>query len=113
MLNMRGPRHKNRADNGSCRLVALSHDQGLTLEPQYYDRALTEPVCNGSIINYAPKGKLTETLLFSNPDHPTKRKDMTVKISRDSGKNWQTATGSATSRPPTPTWSSCRTAIWA
>ena len=47
--------------------------------------------CNGSIINYAPKGKLTETLLFSNPDHPTKRKDMTVKISRDSGKNWQTA----------------------
>lgn len=91
MLNMRGPRHKNRADNGSCRLVALSHDQGLTLEPQYYDRALTEPVCNGSIINYAPKGKLTETLLFSNPDHPTKRKDMTVKISRDSGKNWQTA----------------------
>lgn len=91
MLNMRGPRHKNRADNGSCRLAAVSRDQGITLEPQYYDRALTEPVCNGSIINYAPKGKPTETLLFSNPDHPTKRKNMTVKISKDSGKTWQAA----------------------
>ncbi len=90
MLNMRGPRHQNRADNGSCRLAAVSRDQGITLEPQYYDRALTEPVCNGSILNYTPKGKLTETLLFSNPDHPTKRKNMTVKISKDSGKSWQT-----------------------
>lgn len=91
MLNMRGPRHKNRADNGSCRLIALSHDQGLTLAPQYYERALVEPVCNGSSINYASKGRLTRTLLFSNPSHPTKRKDMTVKISRDNGKTWETA----------------------
>ena len=91
MLNMRRPRHKNHADNGSCRLAAVSHDQGITLEHQYYDRVLTEPVCNGSIINYTPKGKLTETLLFSNPDHPIKRKNMTVKISKDSGKTWQVA----------------------
>ncbi len=91
MLNMRGPRHKNRAENGSCRLAAVSHDQGLSLEHQYYDRALAEPVCNGSILNYTPKGKPTETLLFSNPDHPTKRKNMTVKISKDSGKSWRTA----------------------
>lgn len=91
MLNMRGTRHKERSRNESCRLVALSHDQGLTLGPQYYDHALIEPVCNGSIVNYAPKGKPTRTLLFSNPNHPTKRKDMTVKISKDNGKNWQVA----------------------
>lgn len=91
MLNMRGPRHKNRADNGSCRLIAVSRDQGLTLGPQYYERDLVEPVCNGSSINYAPKGKLTRTLLFSNPDHPTKRKNMSVKMSKDNGKSWQTA----------------------
>lgn len=91
MLNMRGPRHKNRAENGSCRLVAVSRDQGETFGPQYYDRALTEPVCNGSLINYTPRGKLTRTLLFSNPDHPTKRKYMTVKASHDNGKTWRTA----------------------
>lgn len=91
MLNMRGPRHKNRADNGSCRLVAVSRDQGLTLGTQYYERALVEPVCNGSILNYAPDGKPTKTLLFSNPDHPTKRKNMTVRISRDNGRSWSVA----------------------
>lgn len=89
MLNMRGPRDKNRADNGSCRLVAVSRDQGLTLGEQFYYRALTEPVCNGSILNYSKAaGKPSATLLFSNPSHPAKRKDMTVKISRDSGKSW-------------------------
>lgn len=91
MLNMRGPRSKNRAENGSCRLVAVSRDAGLSFGPKYYDRALTEPVCNGSIINYTPRGKLTGTLLFSNPNHPAKRKDMTVKISKDSGKTWKAA----------------------
>lgn len=91
MLNMRGPRSKGRAENGSCRLMAVSRDAGLTFEPNYYDRALTEPVCNGSMVNYTPKGRLTGKLLFSNPDHPTKRRDMTVKISRNSGKSWEVA----------------------
>ena len=91
MLNMRSTHRREKAPNGSCRLVAISHDQGLTLGPQHYDHALIEPVCNGSIINYAPKGKPTQTLLFSNPNHPTKRKDMTVKISKDGGKNWEIA----------------------
>lgn len=91
MLNMRGPRHENRADNGSCRLVAISRDQGVTLGSQYYERALVEPVCNGSIIHYAPAGKLTGTLLFSNPAHPDKRKNMTVKKSTDNGKTWTVA----------------------
>lgn len=91
MLNMRSTRHKGRAKNEPYRLVALSHDQGITLEPQRYDCSLIEPVCNGSIINYSPEGKLTQTLLFSNPNHTTKRKNMTVKMSKDNGKNWQVA----------------------
>ena len=49
------------------------------------------PVCQGSIINYTKRGRPTETLFFSNPDNPEKRKDMTVKRSKDSGTTWEVA----------------------
>ena len=91
MLNMRGPRDKDRVEKGAARLVAISHDGGITFDEPYLDKSLIEPVCNASIINYAPKGKPTGTVLFSNPDHMTRRKDMTVKQSDDSGKTWRTA----------------------
>lgn len=91
MLNMRGPRGKDRIEKGACRLVAFSRDGGASFDPKYYEKALTEPVCNGSTINYTRKGKLTETILFSNPNHPEKRKNMTIKMSKDSGKTWAVA----------------------
>lgn len=92
MLNMRGQRGKDRADYGYARLVALSHDGGVTFDAPFYDTALVEPVCNASIMNYARKGSLTETLLFSNPADSLKRKNMTVKMSNDSGKTWHPVT---------------------
>lgn len=55
MLNSGVPANRTARTTAPAVWIALSHDQGLTLEPQYYDRALTEPVCNGSIINYAPR----------------------------------------------------------
>lgn len=86
MLNMRGPRGER--ENGKCRMVAISRDGGQTLESTYWDQSLQEPVCQASILNYTPKGKLTPTILFSNPNHPDKRMNMTIKISHDNGQTW-------------------------
>lgn len=90
ILNMRGPRSEDRIQKGAARLVALSSDGGESFGEPYYEKALIEPVCNASIINYSPEGRLTETLLFSNPDHVSKRKNMTIKQSDDSGRTWRT-----------------------
>ena len=92
MLNMRGPRDKDRVEKyGAARLVAVSKDGGLTFEEPYYERGLIEPVCNGSIINYNPKGKKTGKLLFSNPEHKNKRRNLTIRMSKDHGKTWARA----------------------
>ncbi|MCD8206720.1 MAG: glycoside hydrolase, partial [Bacteroidales bacterium] len=86
MLNMRG----QGSDNG-LRRVAVSHDGGLTFDEPYHDEGLEEPVCNASIINYAPDGVPTETLLFSNPPSKVEREHMTIKRSDDSGRTWKVA----------------------
>lgn len=91
ILNMRGPRAEDRVQKGAARLVSISYDGGETFGKAFSEKGLIEPVCNASIINYTRKGRLTETLLFSNPDHMTKRKNMTIKQSDDSGRTWRTA----------------------
>ncbi len=93
ILNMRGPRTKGkgRTRENAGRLTSFSNDGGRNFQPAMQDNALTEPVCQGSIINYTKRGRPTETLFFSNPDNPEKRKDMTVKRSKDSGTTWEVA----------------------
>lgn len=90
LLNMRGPRSKDRVTKGAARLVAISHDGGVSFDEAYSEYALIEPVCNASIINYYRKDKASRTLLFSNPEHKTKRKNMSIRQSNDSGKTWKT-----------------------
>jgi sialidase-1 len=75
MLNMRSDAGEHR------RAVSVSRDGGLTWSKPALDRALMEPVCEGSLIRF---GKM---LLFSNPA-AVKRENMTVKVSRDDGKTW-------------------------
>lgn len=89
MLNMRCGSKKLRNEMSRQRLVAISHDGGETFDETYLDKGLVEPVCNASIINYAPKGKLTNTILFSNPKDGEKRINMSLSISYDSGKTWE------------------------
>ncbi len=94
LLNMRDAKwtkDQARIDNGAARLCAISRDGGRTFGQYYYDRNLIEPVCNASIVNYAPGGKLSRTLLFSNPADKLNRKNMTIKQSNDSGKTWDIA----------------------
>ncbi len=88
MLNMRTDR-AGREEHGYGRLVAVSHDQGKTFGEPYYDNGLIEPVCNASIINYNTDGKPGKKLLFSNPETKNKRRNMTIRMSRDSGRYWE------------------------
>ena len=84
MLNMR---NYNR-DKGQCRSVVISKDGGETFSEMSYDDQLVEPVCQGSILNLTDKkGKLSETILFSNPAS-LQRKNLSIKTSFDSGKTW-------------------------
>jgi len=76
LLNMRSNLGRNR------RAVARSRDQGLTWSAVESDEALIEPVCQASLIRYSK-----DRLLFSNPAD-TKRRKLTVKLSRDEGKTW-------------------------
>lgn len=85
MLNMR---NYNR-QAGKCRIVAISKDGGNRFQTAYLDRALIEPRCQGSLLNYTPKGKRSKTLLFSNPASETKRNNMTINISHNQGKSWK------------------------
>ena len=89
MLNMRNAYVDNYQAQGSARRVAISHDAGESFAAAdiYHDRMLLEPICQGSLLNYTPKGKLTDVLLFSNPAS-TVRRNMTVKKSQDSGQSW-------------------------
>lgn len=82
MLNMRS---YSRAD--SCRSYSISRNGGLTWGPRTQEPALVEPRCQGSMLNYMPRGKATRTLLFSNP-HSTRRRNMSIGVSRDAGKSW-------------------------
>ncbi len=84
MLNMRG----RKRDEG-LRIVAVSHDGGLTFDEPYHDEALEEPRCQASLVNYSRVGALTDTLLFSNPARKDKRKSLTIKRSKDSGRTWE------------------------
>lgn len=81
MLNMRCYTGRNR------RLVALSKDGGETFTKPVDDKALVEPVCQASILRLPGDGG---GILFSNPAS-LKREKMTVRLSRDEGKTWESS----------------------
>jgi hypothetical protein len=83
MLNMRSTR--------KLRLISTSSDLGTTWQTHPTSAlALPEPGCQASLIKTTIKtgDKTGDVLLFSNPDHTTKRADMTIKASLDQGETW-------------------------
>ena len=94
MLNMRDNRNRGHvAPNG--RRVCVTNDLGAHWTEHSSSRwMLTEPTCMGSLYrhNYTDgKGKVGSMLLFANPAHHKKRKDMTLKVSFDNGGTWPEA----------------------
>lgn len=89
MLNMRDDRGSGpKGRNGTgARSVMITKDLGQTwTEHPTSRKALPEPVCMASLIRHTYKGE--ELLLFSNPNDQYKRKNMTIKVSKDDGMNW-------------------------
>lgn len=69
------------------RAIVYSRDKGNSWSDILYHEELTEPGCQGSCLRVRD-GKEQNILLFSNPEHPKQRRNMTVKISYDDGKTW-------------------------
>jgi len=87
MINMRKTKPEREA-YGPGRLAAVSEDGALSFNTPYYEKTLIEPVCQASLIN-ASSGKPSKTLLFSNPEHPSSRVHLTLRMSRDEGQSWR------------------------
>ncbi|OZB91331.1 exo-alpha-sialidase [Paenibacillus sp. XY044] len=68
--------------------VATSQDGGQTWGEVYFDRALTDPTCQSSVILYPDLGDGKVRVLFSNPNDETTRVKGTVRLSEDGGKTW-------------------------
>ncbi len=82
MLNMRN-------DRRTGRVVRLTRDMGRTWE-DYESETLVEPVCMASLLK-VPSDENSlgrDILLFSNPNHPTRRINMTLRASLDGGRTW-------------------------
>lgn len=78
LLNMRNGSREQRH-----RGIATSTDGGRTWSAITHDPALVEPHCQASLLRCGSSG-----ILFSNPAEPDKRKEMTVRLSRDECRAW-------------------------
>jgi sialidase-1 len=82
LLNMRNTAKANR------RAQSLSRDGGETWTVPEFQPELVEARCQASLLRYNwLDGKDSGCLLFSNPASP-RRRDLTVRASRDDGKTW-------------------------
>ena len=83
MLNCRSNEGKE------CRYIALSKDGGQTWSEEFHETALTDPVCQGSLIRQpdTSAGETKPWLLFVNCNS-IDRINLTVKLSFDDGRTW-------------------------
>jgi len=72
----------SRVNSNGFRYSHLSKNNGLTWE-SYKNNDLIDPGCNASILNYDDN-----FLLFSNAHNSSSRKNLSISLSKDSGKNW-------------------------
>ena len=83
MLNIR-----NESEKPPYRVVAVSRSGGEKWDKVYYDYQLPDPSCEGSILNLGTIGG-KDILAFSNNADTSKRINLTLRISRDSGETWE------------------------
>lgn len=79
----------SRVQGQGYRTVHVSYDKGKSWK-SHIDSSLVDPACNASIIRYiSKKHKVADKILiFANNNNKTKRKNMSIRISRDDGKTW-------------------------
>ncbi len=78
-------------DHGTAegnRVDAYSADGGESLVAPYtVQKSIVDPQVQGSVLQTTKR----EVLLFSAPSHPTERRAMAVRVSRDGGRTWRVA----------------------
>lgn len=86
-----GTLYFNSRDHGTAegnRVDAYSTDGGETLvEPYAVQESIVDPKVQGSVLATTKPN----VLLFSAPSHPTERRAMALRVSRDGGETWRVA----------------------
>ena len=83
LLNMRN--YDRTQEN---RKISVSDDGGITWGNIYSDETLIEPICQASLLRYSFSGKYKKYLMFLNPSDKKERINMTLKLSSDYGRTW-------------------------
>lgn len=79
---------RNQQGDKRMRIVSISNNGGNNWERSYFDSSLTDPVCQGSLLNIGwKKGKAI--LAFSNAASTERRDSITIKISTNEGVSWK------------------------
>ena len=72
-------------------MVSLSYDGGATFGDIYFDEALIDPICEGSLARVdgvAGTDAAEGLVMFSNPNMQYSRSKLTIKFSYDGGATW-------------------------
>ncbi|MHA1338690.1 MAG: sialidase family protein [Promethearchaeota archaeon] len=81
-------RKNNKEPNANYKLVAISSDQGESVDTIYMHKDLNDPICQASIIRFTTTSNSDKNrLLFSNPNSKY-RENLSIKLSEDEGKSW-------------------------
>lgn len=75
------------------RVIAFSNDGGESWSKQFKSDVLIDPKCQASILRYSStkEGDERNVILYSNPAHTSKRRNLTIRASFDEGKTWPVA----------------------
>ncbi|RPD41218.1 sialidase family protein [Chitinophaga barathri] len=74
------------SQNGSFQARVISKDKGLSWSsPIVYDKGLAGTVCDIGLTRYSLKPNI---ILVSQPANPGKRRDLTIRLSKDEGETW-------------------------
>ena len=95
---------RNQRGDIRSRILAYSSDGGKSWDEAYFEKALPDPVCQGSILSLGILNGRT-VLAHSNASDTKERNNLTLKISYDEGKTWnKSILVDRTDDPNKPSW---------
>jgi sialidase-1 len=78
---------RNQSGEQRLRIISISTTGGQRWDRSYFDTALTDPVCQGSVLNIGWHRERA-VLAFSNAASRAYRDSLTLRISKDEGRTW-------------------------
>jgi sialidase-1 len=92
MVNSRAYRNQVSVGRRAVTIGRFTDDYSITFDPTRYDDALIDPAVQASIIRFTSSDQSQygskSRILFSNPNHPKARYNLTVRLSYDEGQTW-------------------------